>query len=87
MPEAFMAAIAADLAPHFETLKQASAAVAKERAEGIAQLSGGAVQASAEQLAAIESAVCAQLCEQLRERLRDVARVYAQNASNAPALA
>jgi hypothetical protein len=68
--------VAADLAPAIDAIATAAKRVAAQRAKQVAQVSGGAVETTPEQLTAIEARAVDELSAELRTQLRDVATVY-----------
>lgn len=84
MSEQFMAAIAADLAPAFDAIAVEAERRAQVRATEVARVSGGAVQTTPDQLAAIKSKASDELFDELRVELRDVANVFVLNLNPQP---
>ncbi len=79
MSQQFTGQVVADLGPAIQAIAEAAKRIAAQRAQAVAQVSGGAVETTPDQLAAIELKVVDELSAALREELRDVARVYITN--------
>jgi hypothetical protein len=81
MPEDITVQVSSDLAPAIEAVAQASVRIASLRAAKVAEVSGGAVTTTPDQLTAITAAASAELFADLRQQLRDVINVYIVNIS------
>lgn len=74
-----------DLSPDIDSaIASASARVAQGRAEKVGEVSGGAVQTTAEQLDAMKRKASDELYSSLREQLASLFRVYKINITHAP---
>lgn len=79
MSEQFTSQIVADLAPVSAAIDSAADRLATQRAANVAQISGGVIQTTPEQLAAIQANVADELRLAFRERLTDAAGAFIAN--------
>lgn len=81
MSEQIIDQVTSDLAAAIEAISMASVLIGNARAAKVAEVSGGAVTTTPEQLAAITAAADSELSIALREQIRDVISVYIVNIS------
>lgn len=81
MSEQITTQVTSDLAPAIDAIAMAATLIGAARAAKVAEVSGGAVTTTPEQLAAITAAADEELSVALREQLRDVIGVYIINIS------
>lgn len=79
MSQPLMTAIAADIGAAIDAIAIAAARRAQSRAAEVSRVSGGAVETTPEQLAAIQARASDELFGELRAQLRDVASVFVLN--------